>query len=92
MKSQLKKMKKKQITMTRAKIEKIKKEAMGDAVDRSILLLVTAMKDEGLSDSKLNKVIERANRYAEHIDDNLVRIKETQKMLADTYGITVKGF
>lgn len=74
--------KKKPITLNKATIEKIKKEACAEAFDKATLLFFTAAKDTlKLNDEKLVKLAETTSKYAEYIDDNIVSLKETQEIL-----------
>ena len=64
---------KKPITLNQAEINKIKLAATRDAVTRATDLFILAAKDElKLSDDKLIKVLQRADRYAEHLDNHSV--------------------
>lgn len=72
---------KKPITLNQAEINKIKLAATRDAVTRATDLFILAAKDElKLSDDKLIKVLQRADRYAEHLDARFVDMAQIRAL------------
>ena len=84
--------KKKTPTLNKAKIEKMKRDATGEAVDKALLLFLAAAHDEKVKETTLCKIFTRANRYAEHIDDHLITLRYMQEVIERESGITIKGF
>ena len=88
----MKKSKKKPVVMTQSKINKLKHDIIGDSVDRALLLFLTAAFDEGVKEETLFRIVERANRYGDYVEDNLVSLHTMQELLEDKRGIKIKGF
>ena len=87
------KKKKPHITITQAKLERIKYEVTKDATDRACLILLCAAADEvGLDEDQIIKVMIRTDRYARSVDDHLVRMEDIRKSLEKNQGISLKGW
>lgn len=85
--------KKPHITITQSKLEKIKYEVTKDATDRACLILLTAAADElGLDEDQIIKVMIRTDRYANYVDDHILRMEEVRKCLEKSTGMSLKGW
>lgn len=81
-------MTKKHVTLTSADIKKMKREAVAEAVERSLLVFLTAAYDScKLSEDDLIKIMDRANRYAEYIEENLVSTKVVKDIIQKNIGL-----
>ena len=57
-------------------------------VEKAFLLMATAASDElGLTDDELTAIAERSSRYAEYIEDHVVRLHEVSEILEKNTGI-----
>ena len=84
---------KKHITLTKADVRKLKHDIIKEATEKAFIVLLTALMDEyGFKAKRLQKVWERADRYCDYIEDNLVNIRQVQKILEDKTGVKLKGF
>ncbi len=84
---------KKKITLTRAKLGQIKKDVCDEATEKATLLFLAALHDEyGFGEKRLCRVLETISRYAEHIDNHLISLREVQKIVEKNTGLTFKGW
>jgi CRISPR/Cas system CMR-associated protein Cmr5 small subunit len=87
------KSKKKPITLNKTALNKIKSDVCDEATSRATLLFLLAAKDELiLDDDKLAGLAERASRYAEHLSNHLVELKEAQEIIERKTGLKFVGF
>lgn len=55
------------------------------AIDRTILLTLLAARDEfGLGEKRMANLMERIDRYSDHIDNHRVGMDEVERMLSET--------
>ena len=84
--------KKKQIMITQAKQKQMVSEITNHAVKTATMLFLLAAQDElGLGLDELQRVYNRADLYAGHLENHLVKIKDMQEILEKTAGIKVKS-
>ena len=58
------------------------------AFDTAILLFLLAAKDElGLGEVRLVRILERIDRYSDHIDQHLVGLNDVKKILEKSTGM-----
>lgn len=56
--------------------------------DEAILLFLLAAKDElGLGEVRLARIMERIDRYSDHIDQHLVGLNDVKKILEKSTGM-----
>lgn len=80
------------IALSEKQIKKLKEEISKEASMRTLVLAVAAMADTlKLKDEKICKVAETINRYAEHIDDHRIRIKEITEIIEKNTGIEFRS-
>ena len=85
--------KKKHITLTSAKVDKMKSDICDDATQRALLIFLAALHDEyGFGGKRLCKVLETASRYGEYLDKHLISIRQTQEIIEKGTGLKFKGF
>ena len=85
--------KKKQVTMTQSRYYQMKREVSHDLMDRAILLVLKATADEkDLTFDEICGIAIRTNRYADHIEEELVELRQFQKSLEATTGYKYKGW
>ncbi len=84
---------KKKITIGRSQLNKIKSEVTKEAVDKTMLVFLSALHDTyGFGEKRLVKVVETADRYMDYIDDKLIQLREIQKIIEDNTGLRFKGW
>lgn len=63
-------------------------EMCSEQVRKAFLLMATAAADElDLDDDQLVAIAERSARYAEYIDDHVIRLNEVSEILENNTGI-----
>lgn len=81
----------KQLTLTENQLKKIKHEVCDYAVRKACLLFLIGVADElGASGDQLEQVMIRVDRYANHVDDHLVRMHEVSQSLYKNTGIDIR--
>lgn len=81
------------VTLTESKLESIKRDATKDATDRACLVLIAAAADElGLNEDQIIDIMIRTDRYANHVDDHVIRMEDIRMSLEKSTGITLKGW
>lgn len=84
---------KQHITLTKAKVEKIKADAVTEAMQKAMLLFLAALRDEyGFGEQRLCKTLETVDRYAGYVDKHLVSLREVQEIVEKGTGLKFKGF
>lgn len=79
-----KKPKQQAYTLTRKQV----KEMCREQVEKAFLLMATAAADElDLDDDKLVAIAQRSARYAEYIDDHVIRMNEVSDILKKKTGL-----
>lgn len=79
----------KKITMSEAEFRKKLKGASMMTLEKTLIIFALALKDEiDADDDLICKVAERANRYSEHIEKNLVRLNDVEEILRKKTNIT----
>ena len=80
----VKKPKQEKYTLTKKQVKAMCKEQ----VEKAFLLMATAAADElDLDDDKLIAIAQRSARYAEYIDEHIIRLNEVSKILENKTGI-----
>lgn len=79
-----KKPKQERVTLKRSELM----EMCNEQVRKAFLLMATAAADElDLDDDQLTAIAERSARYAEYIDDHVIRLQEVADILEKNAGI-----
>ena len=85
--------KKKHITLTGAKVDKMKSDICDEATQKAMLIFLAALHDDyGFGEKRLCQVLETASKYGEYIDKHLVSIRQTQEIIEKGTGLKFKGF
>ena len=80
----VKRPKQNRVSLTRDEL----KSMCNEQVEKAFLLMATAAADElGLTDDELTAIAERSARYAEYIDDHVIRLHEVSEILEQNTGI-----
>lgn len=80
--------KQKQITIKAKDIERLKTQLAREITNKVMLITVCAVRDElKLDDTKIFKCVERADRYADHLDKHLVKINDFSQSVKKNTGI-----
>lgn len=74
-------------------LEHLKRDVTKSAVEKSCLLVLAAATDElSLTEDQLCAIMVRTDRYANYIDDHIVRLKDMQKSIEKNTGIKLRGW
>lgn len=80
----VKKPKQNKVTLSRTELHQM----CNEQVRKAFLLMATAAADElGLDDDQLTAIAERSARYAEYIDEHVIRLNEVSRILEKNTGI-----
>lgn len=89
----VKKPKKKQITMTRTEVDKLKNRVSYEVTDRVTLLILAAVVDEvGINDTQICNIAKRTNRYSDYIKEHYVHMEDIRKTIEKGTGVKMKGW
>ena len=84
---------KKKVMLSQAQINKMHSDIAGEAAENAFLIFLVAAKDElGLGETRLVRIIERIDRYCDHIESHAVRLKEVKQIMEKNTGLQFKGF
>lgn len=82
---------KKHITITQAKLEKIKVDIARKVFDKAVQVFMLALHDEfGFGPQRMEKLLVRVHRYSQSIDNHLVGMKEMETMWNKATGFTME--
>lgn len=74
-------------------LEKVKRQISKDMTDKVALLMLAAVADEfGSTEDDLAKLMVRVDRYANHIDNHLVKMKDIRKSIENSTGMKLTGW
>ena len=80
------------IELSKKQIEKIKKEVCKDATARVMILAVASAADEfKLSEDQICNMAKRMGRYAEHLDEKRLKLKEMTDIIEKKTGLKLGG-
>lgn len=78
------------IQMRASEIKKLKADCSKNALEASMAIFLTVMHDkEGYGITRLRRLHNRLNEYAEMVSEGYVSIKELKEALADEMGIRI---
>lgn len=78
------------ITVTRAMITKMKKEATEVAFAKAVQLFMLALHDEfGFGAERLERLLVRVNLYADHLDEHRISMKQMEEIWEKNTGFTM---
>lgn len=87
------KKKNKKIVVDETKLNKIKRDAASEAIDKACLVVLAAMVDElGIDDEQLCAVMKRTDRYAGYIKNHKAKIEDVRSTIEKGTGIRLKGW
>ena len=79
------------VTLSHKEVKNIKKEVTDIATGFSTLMFLVAARDElGLSIEQIEAVFLRVERYSEYIEDKILDMKEVAEILEKDTGIKIK--
>lgn len=85
--------KKEKIVMTKAQVDRMKREITKEATDKATLLVLMATSDElGLTVDQIGRIGILIDRYAGYVEDKLVDLRFMQKTLEKQTGLRYKGW
>lgn len=78
----------KKIAYTRAQLEAELKKSKNEGFRTAEILFLTAVRDEfAFGEKRLLRIIARINRYDQYVEEGLIKIKETKKILEKSTGM-----
>lgn len=85
--------KQKKIAISETQLNRIKREITDITTQKAMLLILLATADEKeLNDDELEAVWKRATRYANHLDEHVVKLREVQGYLEKATGVKINGW
>lgn len=72
-------------------LNKIKEELSAEAVTKTGMLYLAAMAERGWDEDQIVELFETIQRYAQYIDDHLIRIRDVQQTIETRTGIKMRG-
>lgn len=84
---------KQKMVLGKSEVEKMKREVSNQLLGRMGLLIIAAVMDEvGLNDEQLGGIIERTNRYADHISSGVLTWADVRSAIEKGTGVSMKGW
>ncbi len=83
--------KKRKFYLSQKQLDKIKKDAVEEAVSKSELLTIVTLADRGWSEDELADLFEDICKNSEYIDKRIVTMRQVQRMIKEKTGIIIKG-
>ena len=81
------------VVIRESKLEKIKRDVSKDATDRACLVLLAAAADElKLNEDQIIDIMIRTDRYANHVNDHVVRMEDIKRSIEKSTGLSLKGW
>lgn len=77
--------------LSEKQLEKVKQEVAEEAVTKAGMLYLAALSEVGWDDDQITELFETVSRYANYIDDKILRLREVQEIIERKTGITIKG-
>ena len=78
-------------TLSDKQLKKIKAEVTAEAVTKTGMLYLAALGEMGWNEDKIVELFETVSRYAQYVDDKVVKIKEIQDIIERRTGMTIIG-
>lgn len=72
-------------------LNKIKEELSAEAVTKTGMLYLAALAERGWDEDQIVELFETIQRYAQYIDDHLIRIRDVQQTIETRTGIKMRG-
>lgn len=72
-------------------LNKIKEELSAEAVTKTGMLYLAALAERGWNEDQIVELFETIQRYAQYIDDHLIRIRDVQQTIETRTGIKMRG-
>lgn len=72
-------------------LNKIKEELSAEAVTKTGMLYLAALAERGWDEDQIIDLFETIQRYAQYIDEHLVRIRDVQQTIETRTGIKMRG-
>lgn len=71
-------------------LEKVKQEITAETVTKTGLLYLAALAEKGWDEDQITELFEDVSRYAQYIDNHIVKIKQVQEIIEKKTGISIK--
>lgn len=72
-------------------LNKIKEEISAEVVTKTGMLYLAALAERGWDEDQIIELFETIQRYAQYIDEHLVRIRDVQQTIETRTGIKMRG-
>lgn len=74
-------------------LEKIKRQVSKEMTEKVALIILAAASDEvNLTDEQVCNIMVRVDRYASHVDNHLVKMRDIQNAIRKNTGLELKGW
>lgn len=77
-------------TLSDKQLKKIKADVTAEAVTKTGMLYLAALAEMGWNEDQIVELFETVSRYAQYIDDHIVKINQVQEIIERKTGIVVK--
>ncbi len=77
-------------TLSEKQLHKVKSEVTAEAVTKTGMLYLAALAEMGWNEDQIVELFETVSRYAQYIDDHIVKINQVQEIIERKTGIKVK--
>lgn len=81
----------KKYTISDKQMDKVKKEITEEAVHIASALHLAVLAERGWTEDEIVDLFETVSRYAQYLDDHVVKIKEIEDLIERKTGIKIKG-
>lgn len=79
--------------LTAKDVHQIKYDVTREATSNAALFVIAAAQEvKDLNEDEICEIFETANRYAAYLDDNLIKIKDVQRVIEKKSGVKLKGW
>lgn len=72
-------------------LDKMRQEVSLEAVAKTGMLYCAALAEMGWDEEQIADLFETVSRYAQYVDDKIVKLREVQEIIERKTGITIKG-
>lgn len=82
---------KRKVLISQNEIETGRRDSAKEAVTKTGMLYLTALAEKGWNEEQIIDLFETVQRYAQYVDDHLIRVRDVQRIIEDRTGIKITG-
>lgn len=82
---------KRKVLISQREIETGRRDSAKEAVTKTGMLYLTALAEKGWSEEEIIDLFETVQRYAQYVDDHLIRVRDVQRIIEERTGIKITG-